>query len=53
MYKFILSKYIHFGIKKKKARVCETSAAFWMAAFGWLPYGGCLYGMAACRVVCM
>ena len=28
-----ISKYLHFGIKKKEARVDATPAAFWMAAF--------------------
>ena len=32
-----ISKYLHFGIKKKEARVDATPAAFW-----WLPSGGCL-----------
>ena len=32
-----ISKYLHFGIKKKEARVDATPAAFW-----WLPLGGCL-----------
>ena len=50
-----LSKYIHFGIKKKEARVDATPSdrvmqSYWLpsggcllvAAFWWLPSGGCL-----------